>query len=74
MPIGALATIAADQLWLRAVVVSPDGSRTVRAEARGHMTRAVELGADAAERLLASGASEILDALGPSGAADTHHT
>jgi len=73
MPIGALATIAADQLWLRCVVASPDGSKTVRAEARGHMTAAIELGTDAADRLLASGASEILDALGWSGAANTHH-
>jgi hydroxymethylbilane synthase len=74
MPIGALATITADQLWLRCVVVSPDGSRAVRAEARGHLTGATELGTEAADRLLASGASEILEALGPSGAAGTHHT
>jgi hydroxymethylbilane synthase len=74
MPIGALATIAADQLWLRCVVATPDGSRAVRAEARGPMTEAIELGTEAADRLLASGASEILDALGSGGAADMHHT
>jgi hydroxymethylbilane synthase len=74
MPIGALATITADQLWLRCVVVTPDGSRAVRAEARGHMTGAIELGTEAADRLLAAGASEILDALRSNGAADIHHT
>jgi hydroxymethylbilane synthase len=74
MPIGALATIAADQLWLRCVVALPDGSRAVHAEARGHMREAIALGTEAANRLLAVGAAEILDALGSSGAADSHHT
>ena len=63
MPIGALATVTGGTLTLRAIVVSPDGSRAARAEVSGEPDRAFELGTEAAERLLAAGADQILDAL-----------
>ena len=63
MPIGALATVSGGTLTLRAIVVSPDGSRAAHAEVSGPYDRAVELGSEAAERLLAAGADQILDAL-----------
>jgi hydroxymethylbilane synthase len=63
MPIGALATVSGGTLTMRAIVVSPDGSRAARAEVSGPADRALELGTEAAERLLAAGADQILDAL-----------
>ncbi len=63
MPIGALATMSGHTLTMRAIVVSPDGSRAARTEVSGPSDRAVELGEEAAERLLAAGADQILDAL-----------
>ena len=63
MPIGALATVSGGTLTMRAIVVSPDGSRAARAEVSGLPDRALELGTEAAERLLAAGADQILDAL-----------
>lgn len=60
MPIGAYAAAAADRLSLSAIVVSLDGMRAARAEAAGPMTDAERIGAQAAERLLAHGAADIL--------------
>ncbi|HZP48011.1 MAG TPA: hydroxymethylbilane synthase [Vicinamibacterales bacterium] len=60
-PIGALATTADDgQLELVGAVVSLDGSRAVRAHARGPCEDAVALGTSVGEQLLAQGAGEIL--------------
>jgi hydroxymethylbilane synthase len=60
-PIGALAVpIATDDLELVAVVVAPDGTRAVRASARGPRADARAIGRLAAERLLAEGAGDIL--------------
>jgi hydroxymethylbilane synthase len=47
-------------LTIQAVVVSVDGARAARAEARGSAANAYALGIDAAEQLLASGAGDIL--------------
>ena len=60
MPIGAYAAASADGLSLRAIVVSLDGERAVRAEASGALEEAEGIGARAAERLLADGAAAIL--------------
>jgi hydroxymethylbilane synthase len=60
MPIGALATISGDQLTLKTIVVSIDGSRSVRADTRGAAADAMRLGALAADQLLAQGAAHIL--------------
>ncbi|MEP7310432.1 MAG: hydroxymethylbilane synthase [Acidobacteriota bacterium] len=60
-PIGALATpIDGHELELIAVVVSPDGSRAVRGEARGPADQAAELGQRVAAQLVDQGADLIL--------------
>ena len=60
MPLGAYASISGSRLSLVSVVMSLDGSRTVRAEAEGPMSEAEDLGVRAAIRLLDQGADEIL--------------
>jgi hydroxymethylbilane synthase len=60
-PIGALASsIGADEIELMASVVALDGSRSVQVTDRGLRTRAADLGARVADRLVAQGANEIL--------------
>lgn len=61
VPIGCYAKIVNDQLWLRALVGSPDGSRVIRAEGRTTLDQGVHLGVILAEELLSRGAREILD-------------
>jgi hydroxymethylbilane synthase len=60
-PIGAVAVPDGDELDLRAVVVSLDGRRAVRARERGPLTQAAALGARLADRLVAEGAGAILE-------------
>jgi hydroxymethylbilane synthase len=62
MPIGALAEVAGDDLRIRAVVLTPDGSHSVRCDIRGTRARAVATGEAAARDLLAGGAREVLAA------------
>jgi hydroxymethylbilane synthase len=52
-----------EQLWLRALVGSPDGSEVLRAEARGPAAEADRLGTQVADTLLDQGARAILDAV-----------
>jgi hydroxymethylbilane synthase len=59
-PIGALASPVDDDLELVAVVVSLDGSRAVRGQARGPRHDAAALGARVGAQLLADGADQIL--------------
>ena len=60
-PIGALASpVDGDELELFAVVVSLDGSRAVRGQARGPRRDAAALGARVGAQLLADGADQIL--------------
>lgn len=63
-PVGALAEVAEGEdgleLWLRAVVVSPDGSRAVRLSAVGSVTDPAEVGDRLAKEMLAQGADSIL--------------
>ncbi|HZW75364.1 MAG TPA: hydroxymethylbilane synthase [Caldimonas sp.] len=60
-PIGALATMTGDgQLELMGAVVALDGSRAVRARARGPREDAVTLGVSVGDQLLAEGAADIL--------------
>jgi hydroxymethylbilane synthase len=62
-PIGALAqSVDDDGLELNAIVVAPDGSKAVRAHARGLRTEAAALGKRVGEQLLADGAGDILAA------------
>lgn len=60
VPIGGYAIQQGDELWLRAMVGEPEGSRVLRAEARGSAADPVGLGTQVAEDLLAQGAGEIL--------------
>lgn len=61
VPIGSYAEIVGDQLWLRALVGSPDGRRVIRTEGRSALDQGVHLGIRLAEELLSRGAREILD-------------
>jgi hydroxymethylbilane synthase len=63
VPIACYAELEGDQLYLRALVGEPDGTRLLRCEMRGPRADAEQLGIAAAENLLAQGAAEILQAL-----------
>ena len=60
MPIGAHAIITGDRITLAGVVMAPDGSRAARATVEGPRSAAGTVGREAAERLLAGGADDIL--------------
>lgn len=60
VPIGSYAELSHGEIWLRALVGAPDGSRMVRGERRGPAENAKELGISLAEELLNNGAREIL--------------
>lgn len=63
VPIGSYAELTGDQLYLRALVGAPDGSRLLQAEIRGPRTAAEQLGNALAEQLLDAGAGSILSAV-----------
>lgn len=63
VPIGSYSLLDGDQIWLRALVGEPDGSRIIRGEIRGAVADAEVLGITLADQLLADGAKEILDTL-----------
>ncbi len=60
-PIGAVAVPDGDDLDLRAVVVSLDGHRAVRARDRAPLLEAAALGTRVAQQLVAGGADAILE-------------
>ncbi len=62
VPLGAVTTIAGDDLLLRGVVASPDGARLVRREATGSIAAPAALGAEVAAGLLEAGAGPLLEA------------
>jgi hydroxymethylbilane synthase len=61
VPIACYAEQQDDQLWLRGLVGSPDGTQVLRSEIRGHVNDSEKLGIEVAERLLEQGAKAILD-------------
>ncbi|WP_322999742.1 hydroxymethylbilane synthase [Castellaniella sp.] len=63
VPLAAYAVLQPDGLWLRALVAEPDGSRVLRAQARGDAAQAESLGAAVAQELFGQGASDILTRL-----------
>ena len=65
IPLGAYAEIVAGGMRLRALVASPDGRRSVRAEGEGDIQGAEALGLRVAALLRERGAGEILAALAP---------
>lgn len=60
VPIGAFATLNGDQLQLRGLVGSLDGSQIIRAAQTGNAELAEQIGLAVAEQLLAQGAGTIL--------------
>ncbi|MSO64518.1 MAG: hydroxymethylbilane synthase [Alphaproteobacteria bacterium] len=58
-PIAALAEIAGDVLWLRALIVSPDGRTAFAAERRGAAREGSQLGADAGAELRRKGGPDF---------------
>jgi len=75
MPIGAFAQITAgDTLSITSIVVSTDGSRSVRATIDGPVNAPEQLGRQAADTLLADGAESILaEARGSMSPTESHH-
>jgi hydroxymethylbilane synthase len=63
IPLGAYAEIADGRMRLRALVASPDGKRSARAEGEGDPRAAEALGLRVADLLRERGAAEILAAL-----------
>jgi len=59
-PIAAYAERQADEVWLRALVCSPDGERLLWAEERGMLKAPEALGRAVADELLRAGAAELL--------------
>jgi len=59
-PIAALAAVEGGNLWLRGAILSPDGSRIVRAESYGPPNQPDSLATEVAQRLLLNGARELL--------------
>ena len=68
-PVGALAEIAegddGDELWLRAVALSPDGAVAVRRSATGLPDEAEKVGRALAEEMLDDGASTLVEEAAP---------
>lgn len=64
VPLGAYGVVQGGELWLRAFVALPDGSRIARAEHRGSPADPEALGLALVEDLKAQGAEAILAALG----------
>ncbi len=63
VPIACYAERSGDELWLRGLVGSEDGTQILRTETRGSATEPDALGISAAEDLLAQGAGAILEAV-----------
>ncbi|MCE2573090.1 hydroxymethylbilane synthase [Motilimonas eburnea] len=63
VPIGSYAELEGDQIYLRALVGSPDGSTMLHREIRGASQDAEKLGVELANTLLDAGAKRILDAV-----------
>ena len=62
-PIAAHARIEANRLTLEGLVAEPDGSRLLRDSISGSASHAQSLGEELAERVLASGAGDLLQRL-----------
>lgn len=63
VPIGSYSLIDGDEIWLRALVGEPDGSKIIRGEIKGAVADAEQLGTTLADQLLADGAKDILKKL-----------
>jgi hydroxymethylbilane synthase len=63
VPLAAYAVLRGERVFLRGLVATPDGRRTVRAEIEGAREQAEHLGEELAKLLLARGARAVLAAL-----------
>ena len=63
VPIGSFAELQGEELHLRGMVGSPDGTRLLHANGSGHVRDAEQIGMLVAEQLIEQGAEEILSAL-----------
>ncbi len=63
VPIGAHATVEGAMVHVRAIVVSPDGTKIVRVEGSGPASQAAQLGQSLGGQLLGKGGREILEAV-----------
>lgn len=72
VPIGAYAVVEGGKLSVRAIVISPDGTRIVRSQDGGPVGQAEAIGKRIGERLLAEGGRQILEAV--YGAGPAPHT
>ncbi len=63
VPIGSYAELNGSEIYLRALVGSPDGSTMLHSEIRGPRENAEKLGVELAQTLLDAGAKTILDAV-----------
>lgn len=62
-PIAAYATLAGEQVYLRALIGSPDGKTRLYTEQHGEVSDARNIGLTAADDLLSQGAQAILDSV-----------
>lgn len=60
VPIAGYAELNNDELWLRALVASEDGSEVLRVEGRAERKNGAQLGVELGNQLLAAGADRIL--------------
>jgi hydroxymethylbilane synthase len=64
-PVGAMAEVAegdlGDELWVRAIALSPDGALSVRRSASGPLDDPVGLGQKLAAEMLSDGAAELIN-------------
>jgi hydroxymethylbilane synthase len=63
VPIGAYATVDVDEVHLRAIIVSPDGTEIIRKQISGASRDAEIIGRALGEELLAQGGRQILEAV-----------
>lgn len=61
-PMAGYAELQGDELWLRGLVGSLDGTQVIRAEARGARAQAEDIGREVAQALLERGAGPLLKA------------
>jgi hydroxymethylbilane synthase len=63
IPVAAHATVAGSRVSLEALIGAPGGTKIVRGKSEGESAKAAEIGRALAEKLLAEGGREILDAI-----------
>lgn len=63
VPIGSYAVLDGDEVWLRALVGSPDGTTIIRSEGRAPLAQTEQLGLRLADDLLNRGARTILTSI-----------